>query len=46
VLYPGEIEHRTEEERRREGIEIEDATWKKLVGLATELGVPAALYAA
>ena len=46
VLYPGEIEHRTEAERHREGIEIEDATWKKLVSLATELGVPEALYAA
>jgi tripartite-type tricarboxylate transporter receptor subunit TctC len=29
-----------------EGIEIEDATWKKLVSLATELGVPGEIYAA
>ncbi|MBV1800044.1 Ldh family oxidoreductase [Siccirubricoccus sp. G192] len=34
VLYPGEIEHRQEIERAREGIEIEAATWKKLQGLA------------
>jgi len=45
VLYPGEIEHRTEAERNRDGIEIEAATWKKLVSLATELGVSEALYA-
>jgi LDH2 family malate/lactate/ureidoglycolate dehydrogenase len=45
VLYPGEIEHRTEAERSRDGIEIEAATWKKLVTLATELDVPKALYA-
>jgi LDH2 family malate/lactate/ureidoglycolate dehydrogenase len=45
VLYPGEIEHRTEAERRRDGIEIEDATWKKLVGLGKELGISEALYA-
>lgn len=46
VLYPGEIEHRTEVDRHREGIEIEDATWTNLVRLAAELGVPDALCTA
>ncbi|KIF66158.1 dehydrogenase [Streptomyces sp. AcH 505] len=44
VLYPGEIEHRKEAERRRDGIEIEDATWKQLVDLAGELRLPEELY--
>jgi LDH2 family malate/lactate/ureidoglycolate dehydrogenase len=45
VLYPGEIEYRTEQDRRANGIEIEDATWKKLselakgYGIAGELGI-------
>lgn len=39
VLYPGEIEHRQEVERARDGIEIEDATWKKLRGLAETAGL-------
>ena len=30
VLYPGEIEYRTEQRRRRDGIPIEDATWRRL----------------
>jgi uncharacterized oxidoreductase len=38
VLYPGEIEYRTAERRRREGIPIEDATWDKLVALARKAG--------
>jgi len=36
VLYPGEIEYLREQERRRSGIEVEDATWDKLRTLATE----------
>ena len=28
VLYPGEIEHKQEMERRRDGIQVEDATCK------------------
>ena len=28
VLYPGEIENRTEAARQKSGIDIEDATWK------------------
>jgi uncharacterized oxidoreductase len=37
VFYPGEVEYLREQERRRSGIEIEDATWKKLRTLAAEL---------
>ncbi len=39
VLYPGEIENRTEAERAEKGIEIEDATWKKLCEMAKGYGV-------
>src|SRR5499427_5303138 len=36
VFYPGEIEYLREQERRKIGIEIEDATWDKLRSLAAE----------
>lgn len=39
VLYPGEIEYRTEQRRRREGIPIEDETWRQLTALAEAAGV-------
>ncbi len=39
VLYPGEVEHRAEQARGAEGIEIEEATWKKLAALAEEGGL-------
>ena len=39
VLYPGEIEYRNECERAEHGIDIEDATWNKLIVLAKEFGV-------
>jgi LDH2 family malate/lactate/ureidoglycolate dehydrogenase len=39
VLYPGEIEYRTEQQRRRDGIPIEDETWRQLTGLAETSGV-------
>jgi uncharacterized oxidoreductase len=39
VLYPGEIEHRRERERREHGIPIEDATWEALRTLAQAYGV-------
>ncbi|HEY4250232.1 MAG TPA: Ldh family oxidoreductase [Roseomonas sp.] len=39
VLYPGEIEHRRERERGANGIEVEDATWKKLGALAKDYGI-------
>jgi len=36
VFYPGEVEYLREQKRRKEGIEIEDATWDKLKALATD----------
>jgi uncharacterized oxidoreductase len=36
VFYPGEIEYLREQERRKNGIEVEDATWDKLRALAAE----------
>jgi LDH2 family malate/lactate/ureidoglycolate dehydrogenase len=36
VLYPGEIEHRRELDRRANGIEVEDATWYKIRDLAEQ----------
>jgi uncharacterized oxidoreductase len=36
VFYPGEVEYLREQERRNNGIEIEDATWEKLRTLAAE----------
>jgi LDH2 family malate/lactate/ureidoglycolate dehydrogenase len=39
VLYPGEIEYRTEQRRRKEGIPIEDETWGRLEPQACEAGV-------
>lgn len=43
VLYPGEIEHRRERERRAQGIAIEDATWAKLQALAEGYGIAGTL---
>ena len=37
VFYPGEVEHIREQQRRRDGIEVEDATWDKLKALADRL---------
>jgi len=39
VLYPGEIEFRREQDRKKNGIPVEDATWKKLQGLAQGYGI-------
>jgi uncharacterized oxidoreductase len=39
VLYPGEIEHRRQIERRRDGIEVEAATWYKLQELVASYGL-------
>jgi LDH2 family malate/lactate/ureidoglycolate dehydrogenase len=39
VLYPGEIEHLREQERRAAGIDVEDATWNKLRALAEGYGL-------
>ena len=43
VLYPGEIEHLREQERRAAGIDVEDATWNKLRSLAEGYGLTAQL---
>jgi LDH2 family malate/lactate/ureidoglycolate dehydrogenase len=43
VLYPGEVEHLREQERRKSGIAVEDATWDKLRALASEYGLAAEL---
>lgn len=39
ILYPGEVEHRAELDRRNHGIEIEDTTWHRLTETADRLGV-------
>src|SRR5881409_2764046 len=39
VYYPGEIEHLREEDRRQNGIEVEEATWYKLRSLAEDYGL-------
>jgi len=39
ILYPGEPEARTEAERRRNGIFVEDETWRQIEQAARELGV-------
>src|SRR6188472_3176652 len=36
VLYPGEVEHIKERDRRANGIEVEDATWYRLKALAED----------
>ena len=38
VLYPGEIEYRREQERTKNGIEIEDKTWAVLMDWGKKLG--------
>lgn len=39
VFYPGEVEYRKEQERRKNGVPIEDATWKRLGDLAKSYGI-------
>ncbi len=39
VFYPGEIEYLTEQDRRANGVDVEDATWKKLAELAAGYGL-------
>ena len=43
VLYPGELEYRTAQQRRRDGIYIEDETWSQITALKKEYGVPASV---
>jgi LDH2 family malate/lactate/ureidoglycolate dehydrogenase len=39
VFYPGEVEFRREQDRRKNGVPIEDATWNKLRDLAQGYGI-------
>ena len=39
VFYPGEIEFRKEQDRRKNGVPIEDATWNKIRDLAQGYGL-------
>jgi LDH2 family malate/lactate/ureidoglycolate dehydrogenase len=39
VFYPGEMEYTTETIRRRDGIDVESATWRKLEELAVRHGL-------
>src|SRR3984957_17617358 len=39
VFYPGEVEFRKEQDRLKNGVPIEDATWKRLTDLATSYGI-------
>ena len=39
VLYPGEIEWRTENQRRSDGIFVEDATWQDIWSLVKDLNI-------
>jgi uncharacterized oxidoreductase len=41
VLYPGELEHRTTQQRQRDGIYVEDETWRQLAALQQEYGLSA-----
>jgi LDH2 family malate/lactate/ureidoglycolate dehydrogenase len=39
VYYPGEIEYKKEQDRRKNGIPVEDATWNKVRDLAQGYGL-------
>ena len=39
VYYPGELEYMREQDRRENGVEVEDATWYKLRSLAEDYGL-------
>jgi uncharacterized oxidoreductase len=39
VFYPGEVEFNKERDRRKNGVLIEDATWKRLGDLAASYGI-------
>lgn len=43
VLYPGEKEYLTEQQRRRDGIAIDDDTWGRIAALAERFGLAALL---
>ena len=39
ILFPGEIEHREKEKRLKDGIDIDDETWKQISATAESVGV-------
>jgi len=39
VYYPGEVEFLKEKDRRKNGVAIEDATWKRLADMAAGYGI-------
>ena len=39
VLYPGEVEHRKELDRSKNGIEVDDKTWKQFHDIAKKHGI-------
>ncbi|MFO1055524.1 MAG: Ldh family oxidoreductase [Dongiaceae bacterium] len=39
VLLPGEIEHRTRQDRRAGGVPLDDATWRQIVEGAATVGI-------
>ena len=41
ILMPGEVEERTRIRRRRDGIELDETTWKQIHDTARSLNVPA-----
>jgi LDH2 family malate/lactate/ureidoglycolate dehydrogenase len=45
VLYPGEKEYHTEQQRRRDGIAIEDDTWGRITAVAERFGLTSLLPA-
>jgi LDH2 family malate/lactate/ureidoglycolate dehydrogenase len=46
VLYPGEKEYYTAQQRQKDGIPIEDSTWKRISELAERFGTTALLKTA
>lgn len=43
VYYPGELEHMTELERSKNGIQIEEKTWSKIIEVAERYGLTESL---
>ena len=38
VMYPGEVEYLREQERRKNGVEVDNKTWKAFTDLAAKYG--------
>ncbi|MBM4078421.1 MAG: Ldh family oxidoreductase, partial [Planctomycetes bacterium] len=43
ILVPGEPEHRERQKRLKEGIFVEDETWRQIVDVATKTGLKGVL---